>query len=201
MLFKRGSSQMDEGHWGTSIPNSRAAEKSKAAVKIDRRRREGLRGKKASQRQARQLDGWELNSRGECGLPAKGGLDLFINLMRPQVDMLWPVQDLLPSAAWAAEFKSDIAKTPQLLMPHDMSFNTTSLLNTNGVDESGSQHSPPSGLGIYHQRAFSMRSGSIGNSATFLVRLIVLSSCCRSFFFLFFFFKFFVAAPSVKLDD
>ncbi|KAK4667908.1 uncharacterized protein QC764_703640 [Podospora pseudoanserina] len=168
MLFKRGSSQMDEGHWGTSIPNSRAAEKSKAAVKIDRRRREGLRGKKVSQRQARQLDGWELNSRGECGLPAKGGLDLFINLMRPQVDMLWPVQDLLPSAAWAAEFKSDIAKTPQLLLPHDMSFNTTSLLNTNGVDESGSQHLPPSGLGIYDQRAFPMRSGSIGNSTTFL---------------------------------
>ncbi|KAK0666518.1 hypothetical protein QBC41DRAFT_348699 [Cercophora samala] len=168
MLLERGSSQMDEDYWGPSVLTSSRAERSKAAVKIERRRREGLRGKKASQRQARQFLVRDLNSRGECGLPMRDGLNLFINMMAPQVEMLWPVQDILPSAAAWAEFNSDTtdSKTLQLLLPHDMSFNSTSLIN--GADDSGSQHSPPSGLGIYDQTGFPMRSGSIGNSGNFL---------------------------------
>ncbi|KAK4172675.1 hypothetical protein QBC36DRAFT_247045 [Triangularia setosa] len=178
---------MGEDYWGPSILTSSRAERSKAAVKVDKRRREGLRGKKTSQRQARQLAARDLNARSECGLPKKDELKLFINMMGPRVDMFWPVQDLLPSAAWA-DSNSDTIKTSQLLLPHDMSFNSTSLIN--GTDESGSQHSPPSGLGIYDQRVFPMRSGSIDSSGVLLV--------CRSFspcHLLVFFPLFFVAAP------
>ncbi|KAK4201940.1 hypothetical protein QBC40DRAFT_347493 [Triangularia verruculosa] len=165
MLLKRGSSPMDEAYWGHSVFTSSRAERSKAAVKIDRRKREGLRGKKSSQRQARQLAAQDLGIGGECGLPMKDELQLFINMMGPQVDMLWPVQDFVPSAVWA-NLNSDTVETSQLLLPHDMSFNPTPLIN--GVDESGSQHSPPSGLGIYDQRGHPVRSGSVGNSGTFL---------------------------------